>query len=234
MDILLIFSRHGLSNVKIAVFRRVQPLFARNNSGFTLVELLVSLAIFSLLSLSATVSLSLIGDITRRVDLNYADQTRALSMLQDSLKSTFSYVGQKKSYIISEPEFFDYFYGSPHEITFISTRGVIHNGLVLSRIYQEGSALFLTETRLYDPRYSYLSPDIKERASEPLLLLSGVENFTLRYLRNQKWQKKLTEQFPDLIEIILKDENHSLTVQAALGSRFKQKKSRAEWLNIPY
>jgi len=206
----------------------------RNNSGFTLVELLVSLAIFSLLSLSATVSLSLIGDITRRVDLNYADQTRALSLLQDSFKSTFSYVGQKKSYITGEPEFFDYFYGSSHEVTFVSTRGVAHDGLVLSRVYQEGSALFLTETRLYDPRYSYLSPDIKERVSEPLLLLSGVENFTLRYLKNQKWQKKLTEQFPDLIEIILKDENHSLTVQAALGSHFRQNKSRAEWFNTPY
>jgi len=234
MDTPLNFFRHDLKNDKSSIHSQFKLLFLRNNSGFTLVELLVSLAIFSLLSLSATVSLSLIGDITRRVDLNYADQTRALSLLQDSLKSIFSYVGQKKRYITSEPEFFDYFYGSPHEVTFVSTRGVAHNGLVLSRIYQEGSALFLTETRLYDPRYSYLSPDIKDRVSEPLLLLSGVENFTLRYFRNHKWQKQLTEQFPDLIKIILKSENRSLTMQAALGSRFKQKKSRAEWLNIPY
>jgi len=215
------------------VFCRFRSAPIQNNSGFTLVELLISLVIFSLLSLSATISLSLIGDIVRRTDLNYAEQTRVFSVLQDSLKSTFSYVGQKKDYMSNRLDFYNYFYGSPHEITFVSTRGQIYDGLVMAHVYQRESSLYMEETRLYDLNYAYLSPDLNERAVKPLLLANDVKKFDVRYFTAQKWRNKSTEQFPELIEIVLETERRSLTVKAALGSRFDNR-NRSERLSVPY
>lgn len=211
-----------------------RPIVVRNSSGFTLVELLISLVVFLLLSLLTTTSLGLIGDIARRVDLNYANQTRNLSLLQDSLKSTFYYVGQKKSYITNQQEFFDYFYGSPHEIVFVSACGVARGGLVLSRVYLSGSSLFLDETSLYDPSYAYLSPDFKERVNKPLLLLNGVKELNVQYFVHGNWQNKIVEEVPDSVKFVLTYDDSTLTVQTTFGSRFRSKKKRVQWLNDPY
>lgn len=202
--------------------------------GLTLVELLVSLTIFALLTLSATISLSLVTDIVRRADISYAEETRTLSRLRDSLVSTFFYIGERESTVQNQSEFFEYFYGGPQEILFVTARPLTMEGLALSRLYRKGKDVLLVESPLYDPRYSFRNPDPEERNGEPILLFEGVEEFAVRYWRQQKWQENARESFPEMIEFTLKKDGLSKNFSARICTDFKQKKDRMEWLTMPF
>ena len=78
---------------------------AANRRGFTLVELLVSLTIFSLLMTTAAYALRMATTLLHQTDQRFAQETRNLSRLRDSIGSSYFFVGERRAIALSGREY---------------------------------------------------------------------------------------------------------------------------------
>ncbi len=193
--------------------------------GFTLIELLISITIFSILIALAAYSFRFNIGIIRKIVMPYPKQAMDFSCLNDTLKSIFYFVGEKKN-IIGDKKFFDYFYGEKNRIRFI-TMG--KNGPMLCKLYLDNGTLKLDRVDVYTRYNDYKDPYFVKSKTKSTFLMGGVEDLDISYLVDGAMVHFVKEKVPRMIKIGLTQEGKHWTFYFKVESNFKKKKDYAEY-----
>lgn len=175
--------------------------------GFTLLEMLVALFIFSLLLGTAAYTLRMAGPLLQKTEQRYAKETRLLSRLRDSIASTYYYVGERRAMSLNNKEYYYHFFGGGREIDYISSRPINCKGLALTRLHYQGRYLLLEETPVYNLRSDFKEPVMPVDSPDPLVLMNDLESFRIEYLNNGQWSASMEETLPDGVRILYKKAN---------------------------
>ncbi len=197
-------------------------------TGFTLVELLVSIVIFALLASMVAYSFGLSSRLVRYAKAPYAEETQNLSRLRDSLSSAFYYIGERSAMAGRKQEFYEYFYGKADEIAFVTTQPIGVEAPAISRLFVEGKTVFLEESALYDSRYDYLDPSLADRQPVRHRIMTDVDRFQISYFKGGESLGRSIEEIPSLIRLQLDKNRGKLDVYVKVGADFTLKKALSE------
>lgn len=178
-------------------------VFFRKTRAFTLVELLVAIAIFSLLISIITFSFVQSGNIIKHLDFSYSDDFRKIERLRDSIGSIFFYVAQDNKFGKAEEKFFKYFYGERDKLRYVTNldfKG--KKRLVLHEISQERNQIILKEEPIFSGNANYLNPEFTDNVKQ-YVLFKDVEDFVVNYFADGVEKTSIKENYPSLIYILV-------------------------------
>lgn len=177
------------------------------SQGFTLLEMIIALAIFAMLSLSAyqvLQSVLLNDEITKRRAQRLSEIQRAFNSLERDFSSAIIRT------VKTDSDGDDAFVAQPYQLqsddgTAVFVRnGWINPGSLLPRSELERIAYRLKEGQLQRMSYRYPDPPA---GSEPLVstLLTGVSEFKLRFYLDEQWVDRWesVQDLPEGVEITL-------------------------------
>ena len=110
------------------------------------------MAIFSLLMTLVSVTFISSTGMIKHLDLPYAEESRALSNLRDSIGSSFAYIGQRQSVLAHNDDLYPVFDGSSVEMTFVSMQPLQGKGPALCRLWLEKNQLLFEQSPIYGNR----------------------------------------------------------------------------------
>ena len=167
---------------------RIKSWCGGNNTGFTLVEVLVATLVLSMVIYLATLSYSLFLDTWKRKklsDVTAMQQYRSHFLLRNSLESIFDYY-------VTDPESeknnrrFPFFKGEKESLEFVTLSSVFHKGKpAVARIRLKKSevgnlkALIYEETSLNGTYIRYYD-DVLEYKNE-MLICDNLKSVSIRY-----------------------------------------------------
>lgn len=198
------------------------------SKGFTLLELLVSIAIFSLLIATVAYSFRFSTDIIKYLNLPYAEDIQRFTKLRDSLKSIFYYAGEKKNIYDKDRIFFYYFYGDNKEIKYITAKPVLQKSLAVARLYYDSGSLYLEEYPVYDRDNDYKNPQIpSNRIGERDLktkIIDDIQDLQIYYYRDEKQIFNVNEEIPTIIKMKIRKSDKEQEFYFKIKSDFGIKK----------
>ncbi len=194
--------------------------------GFTLVEMLISIVIFSFIIALATYSFRFYASMVRKIIMPYPQTAVNFSYLNDAIDSIFYFVGQRKNPdIVDREDFFIYFYGKDKEVKFISSKPVyFKDNIAICRLYVDNNKnLTLEESPVYSPYNNYKNPTLISQKKKTIILLKNVSNIQLFYIIDGKKKTSLNEKIPSSIEMHITTDNKKMTLYFKIQSNFNNK-----------
>ena len=179
-----------------------------NSSGFTLIEVLLAIAIFAMISLA---SFSIFDGVIKSESVS-KEKMQRLNDVQSAwlvIERDFLQIAQRSIRIEGEAPLSGFIHTSSH--TFSSNNqaiafvrhGWINPGLLIPRSDVQSVAYRIEDNNLERLHYNFVDAVAGE---EPKVrkLLSQIDAFDIEYFYNRQWQKELIkEQMPQAINIIL-------------------------------
>lgn len=200
--------------------------FSTDRAGFTLLELLVAMAIFSMLMSLVSVTFISSTGMIKRLDLPYAEESRALSRLRDSVGSLFAYIGQRQSVLFHDDALYPVFSGSSAEMTFVSMQPLQGKGPALCHLWLEQGQLLFEQSPIYQARCDFLDPHITDRQPLRSVLAKDVDQLKLSYYSNGEFVSDLREVNPTLVKMIFSRGQVQRELYFRVGAGFAGKKVR--------
>ena len=195
-------------------------------NGFTLIEVLVSIVIFSFLIGLAAYSFRFYIGIIGKIQDSYPERARNLSLLGETIRSMFWFVGEKKA-LLDKDRFFVYFYGKPDSMLFITGKPIdISNNLAVCKLFIDNNNLILQESPVYFKYNNYKNPCIVNDFKKDLIILKNVDRIELAYFSKGKEIRNLEGNIPSLVKmsLIFKDKKE-MVVYFKIKSNFYNKKA---------
>ncbi|WKE65920.1 type II secretion system minor pseudopilin GspJ [Gallaecimonas kandeliae] len=180
-----------------------------NSKGFTLLEVLVAMAIFAMIALYAYRVLNQVmqadkvsqGKSARLAELQQAMLTIERDMLQLTNRQVRFPAGEKQASVLKGQHFF---LDSEDDGLLFTRRGWQNPAAMLPRSEVQLAAYRLAEGKLIKDYHFYPDPEV---GAEPqsLVLLTKVEAFKVRYFDGDSWQESWdASELPRAIELRLK------------------------------
>jgi prepilin-type N-terminal cleavage/methylation domain-containing protein len=209
------------------------PACSGRNRGFTLLELLVAITIFSLVVGMAMFSLRYSFGIFRHLDAPFAEATQRSSRLRDCLSSTFNYICVTTDQFNMKKSFSTYFYGERDRVSFVSTRPLAVKGLALCRITLRDRDVVLEEAPIYTPGNDYLKPTLESPQKQETVLYANVTGLNFEYFQGDRKVTSLKEEIPSLVRMELTDDNGPREFFYRITTDFVEKKQLIRGLHEP-
>ncbi len=184
--------------------------------GFTLLEILVAITIFSIAIALVSYSFRHSINIVKYLNFSYAEDLQKLSKLRDSIVSTFFFLTQDDSKINEKSKIFKFFFkGNESSVEYITCKPLLvkDREIVLSRIRKEGDTLIIEEYPVYDKEINYKKPSFDGIKPKKEVVLKNVEKIKFSYLKDQHEFDYLNGTIPDAIKLVIKklDQKKSYT-----------------------
>lgn len=201
--------------------------------GFTLLELLVALSIFSLVIGMSMFSLRHSFGVLRHLDAPFAEETRRVAALRDCVASALPYVAQRSDMFNRNREFYTCFNGDSDRMTFVSGKAPTLPGPVLCRVGLKDKALVLEEASLYAKDSNYLDPSFATRERRETVLFPDVKSFRLEYFQGDKQLSTLKEELPTMVKITVAGDDRQREFFCRLQTDFSNKKELVKAIHEP-
>lgn len=169
--------------------------------GVTLVETLIALSMASLLILIAVYCLRMSGMLLQKTSQRYAGQTRLLSRLRDSIAGSYRYIGERTAVSPRTRKYYDYFYGEPAALKYVSTRPLNGTGLTLTCLRYRDRTLLLEEAALYSLTRDFKEPGMPVDDLSTTIVMDDLESFAIEYLNDGRWSSAIEEKLPEGVKI---------------------------------
>jgi prepilin-type N-terminal cleavage/methylation domain-containing protein len=173
------------------------------SDGFTLLELLVAITIFSLIIGMAMFSLRYSFAVVRQIDAPFAEETQRMSKMRDSISSMFNYVTPSRDMFNKKKDYATYFSGEPGNMTYISNSPPSGRAPAVCRISLINGDVVLEEAPLYGDKTNYLSPSLDNTDKKNHVIASGINSLRFEYLNNGKKESSLKATLPSMVRIII-------------------------------
>jgi prepilin-type N-terminal cleavage/methylation domain-containing protein len=203
------------------------------SKGFTLVELLVAITIFSLVVGLAMFSLRFSFGVLRHLNAPFAEDTQQISRLRDCIASAAIHVGERTNMFDRKKEFYTFFYGEAGRMTFISSRPVALGETALCRLSLLDGDLVLEEAPLYGVDTNYLVPQLAGKGVRKTVLFSQVRGFNLEYYQGDKKVSALQEEMPSLVRLLITTDGGAQEYFCKVQADFAEKKYLFKAANEP-
>ena len=202
--------------------------------GFTLIEMLISIVIFSFIVALATYSFRFYTDIVKKIVMPYPQQVVKFSKLEDAVRSIFYFTGERKN-TEGKLKFFTYFYGNKDEMKFITAEPLNPNyGIAVCKLYLDNNTLVLEESPVYSKYNDYKRPSLTPEDEKKLILMSDVSSLEFTYFTGEKKTDSLKEDVPNLIEMKVKQKDKSLSLYFKVKSEFRKKRDLMRFFYAPF
>ena len=202
--------------------------------GFTLIEMLVSIIIFSFIIALAAYSFRFYADITKKIIMPYPQQAVNFSNLGDAVRSMFYFVSEDSDEL-GKKSFYIYFYGDAESMSFITAKPIrISGNIAVCKLYLDNGTLMLDESPVYSKYNNYKEPSLIAEDEKKIALMKNVSDLQLTYFENQKKTQALKEKIPQLVEIQLKQNGKQMTFYFKIKSDFVKKINWTELLYAPF
>lgn len=204
---------------------RSGPIRAAGRNRFTLVELLVALAVSTLVLGVAAYGLGLTATLLKDLDLPAAEEARALGGLRDSLGGAIYYVGERER-LASQEQLYYYFYAAPAELRYISAKSFSGGAPVICRVWVDQERLVIDEYPLYDAAVDFKYPALPAAGRRRKVLLERVKSFAVECQVAGRRVKNVSETMPELVRLRLDWGKGERLLAAAVRCDCRQ---RREW-----
>lgn len=198
-----------------------------DKKGFTLVELLVAIAIFSIAMTLATYAFKQSLNIVKYINFPYAEDLQKLSKLRDSIRSTFFYLTQNDAADDNLKIFKFYFYGDKNKISFVTVKPLIikDRELVVASLEKDKDKLVWKEYPVYDKDTDYKTLKTRKKPKK-LVIIENIKDITFSYLKGNSEKYHIEKTYPDVIKIsfIKKENNKKYTFYFRIVSNAYPKK----------
>ena len=202
------------------------------SSGFTLLELLVSITIFSLVIGMAMYSLRFSFGVFRHLDAPFAEDTQRISRLTDCIDSTFVYVGERSGDMFNHSlGFYTYFTGEADNMTFVSTKPVAGTGLSICRLSLHDGSVFLDEAPIYAEDNDYLNPSLDTKEKRSTAIFPHATGLKLDYYQGETKLSVLKEDLPTLVHMVVTTDEGEREYFCRLQSDFVDKKTKQQGIH---
>lgn len=204
--------------------------------AFTLIEILVAIAIFSVIVTITAYSFKFSLGIVKFLKTPYLQELENLSKLRDSFNSLFFFLSEDDGTMAIDKKFSFFFKGNNHRVIFITTKPLFHKRdfLFILEIKFDHNSLKVREYPVYDPLVDYKIPSIPSKIPYTNLL-SNIKSFDLKYFQNGNWQNSMVADIPELIRLSYEKKNGEKRVlYFKVQSDFYQKKQLSEYLYNPF
>ncbi len=203
----------------------------KENKGFTLVELLVSIAIFSIAITLVTYAFRQSINIVKYINFPYAEDLQKLSKVRDSIRSTFFYLTQKDTAESPSKIFQFYFYGNKNKITFVTAKPILikNREIVLVILEKENDKLVWKEYPVYDKDTDYKTLKSRKK-SKKLVILDNIKIATFSFIKDNTEKSYIEKTFPDTVKIVIekKDKKEKFTYYFRIISNAYPKKEKGD------
>ncbi len=202
--------------------------------GFTLIEMLVSIIIFSFIIALAAYSFRFYADITKKIIMPYPQQAVNFSNLGDAVRSMFYFVSEDSDEL-GKKSFYIYFYGDAESMSFITAKPIrISGNIAVCKLYLDNGTLMLDESPVYSKYNNYKKPSLIAEDEKKIAIMKNVSDLQLTYFENQKKTQALKDKIPQLVEIQLKQNGKQMTFYFKIKSDFVKKINWTELLYAPF
>ncbi len=202
--------------------------------GFTLIEMLVSIIIFSFIIALAAYSFRFYADMTKKIIMPYPQQAVNFSNLGDAVRSMFYFVSEDSDEL-GKKSFCIYFYGDAESMSFITAKPIrISGNIAVCKLYLDNGTLMLDESPVYSKYNNYKEPSLIAEDEKKIALMKNVSDLQLTYFENQKKTQALKEKIPQLVEIQLKQNGKQRTFYFKIKSDFAKKINWTELFYAPF
>ncbi len=202
--------------------------------GFTLIEMLVSMVIFSFIIALAAYSFRFYAYITKKIVMPYPDEAVRFSRLEDVVKSMFYFVCETNNGI-GKKQFYIYFHGDSKSMDFITAKPVnIVDNIAVCRLYLDNNTLILKESPVYSKYNNYKEPSLIKEVEKTFTIMNNVSDFKLTYFKDNKKTHYLDKKIPQLVEIQIKWKNKQMTFYFKIMSNFEKKKYFMDLFYAPF
>ncbi len=175
----------------------------KENKGFTLVELLVAIAIFSIAITLVTYAFRQSINIVKYINFPYAEDLQKLSKVRDSIRSTFFYLTQNDTADSPLKIFQFYFYGNKNKISFVTAKPILikNREIVLVTLEKEKDKLVWKEHPVYDKDTDYKTLKSKKKPKK-LIILDNIKTVTFSFIKDNTEKTHIEKTFPDAVKIV--------------------------------
>ncbi len=174
--------------------------------GFTLIEVLVAITIFSIAISLVSYAFRQAVNIVKYTNLPYMEDLQKLSRLRDAIKDTYFFMTQDDTKQTNPQEIFQFFFkGKPDELTFITVKPFIvkNREVVLTRVRKEKDSLIIEEYPVYDRNMDYKNPSFDSITPYKEKILDNLKNVSFEYFKNGKYTPLFSKDIPQMIKITL-------------------------------
>lgn len=204
----------------------------KREKGFTLIEILISIIIFSFVIWLATYSFSFYSSLVKKISEPYPENAVNFSKLRDAIGGTFFYVAEKRGYL-GKIYYHIYFYGSKNEVKFITTKPFFYNEPCICRLYFDNDSIKWEESPVYSKYDNYKNPELTEQNLKKVTLWKDISDFRLKYIVDNEEVDSVKEIIPSLIEIFFRTKGRLLVFDFKIKSDFRQKLFWTKYINEP-
>ncbi len=202
--------------------------------GFTLIEMLISMVIFSFLIALAAYSFRFYANVAKKVVMPYPQKAENFSKLEDTLRSIFYFTGERINGF-GKISFFTYFYGNSENMTFITSKSINCNkGIYICKLYVDNKTLILEESPVYSQYNDYKNPYLTKKSRNRISLMKNISKIKFLYYVNGSKTEQLTQEIPSLIEIQIEQNNKILQLYFKIQSDFTSKKNLMRLFYAPF
>jgi len=200
------------------------------NKGFTLIEILISIIIFSIIIALASYSFSLYANDIKKMINPYPSEAVNVSRLDDALRSVFYFTASKEN-IYGEKHFFVYFYGNNNSMQFITAEPINIKSIAVCKLFLDNGTLKLEESPVYCKFNDYKNPFVTEKCIKDINILNNIEQLDIMYYKNGNKLTSLKEEIPEFIEMKLTNKNDKkFTLLFKVMSNFESKKGITQFM----
>lgn len=176
-----------------------------NHRAFTLIEVLVTLAISSMILLIGTVSMKFMVTSLAKNSSTIPSSALAYTQIRSTVAATFPYVIYVKKPFDSTKNDYHFFYeGNSDSIRFISEAPLRSRVLSVVELSLSNHQLTYKESPLYALDSNYLSPSL---SSNPytLTLLDKIDNGQWQYETNSSVSTRMSGDIPKRLKLSFED-----------------------------
>ncbi len=203
----------------------------KENKGFTLVELLVAIAIFSIAITLVTYAFRQSINIVKYINFPYAEDLQKLSKVRDSIRSTFFYLTQNDTAESPSKIFQFFFYGNKNKISFVTAKPILIKSreIVLVTLEKEKDKLVWKEYPVYDKDTDYKTLKSRKKPRR-LIILDNIKIATFSFIKDNTEKSYIEKTFPDAIKIVIKkkDKKENYTYYFRIISNAYPKKEKGD------
>jgi len=201
--------------------------------GFTLMEVLIAVAVLSIIISITVMSLRYITDIIKFLKTPIMEELMNISYMRDSIKSSFFFYIENDKTLDINKKFKLFFYGNKEQLQFITTkpifnkRGILH----IEHLIFENHNLYIKEFPVYHKDVNYKKPVIPTKVNKKILI-PNIKNFEFSYFYNNRWTSVIQNKMPTVIKI--KYINHkgiSREIYIKIETDFYQKEELNKYLH---
>ena len=179
----------------------------KNKLAFTLMELLITITLFTLLLATALYSFRFMSLNVRKINNTNPEIVMNYTILRDAFSSMYHYIDVNPLSKIGKDRYFFYFKGTSNGCKFITQSGYFYNELVLVNLIFKDEQLWYAESKIFSKNINYKEIN-NIKFYKKKRVLKNVHDLSFSYTIDEKKSLELFNKLPTSVSLTFKNQKN--------------------------